>query len=196
MPIEINGRRFDVDEPVEIAYTAHLEKVKQDKDEIETLKTKVSELQGKFDTKEQEAKQLKEKADTLDVGALVKERLELEKTASRFVKDSIDELTDRQVKEAVLKSVYPEMKFDDKEDAYINAGYELVASGAKASDPGKKRTDSYDRALKSLGGKPSDKNDSITNARMDMIQTMGNAWQKTAHYGKAPVMITKEGDKE
>src|SRR3972149_5419620 len=196
MPIEINGRRFDVDEAVEVAYSVHLEKVKQDKDDLEALKTKVSELQGKFDTKEQEAKQLKEKNDSVNVGALVKERLALEKTASRFVKDSVDGLTDRQVKEVVLKSVYPEMKFDDKEDAYINAGYKLVASGAKASDPGKKRTDSYDRALKSLGGKPSNKNDSITNARMDMIQTMGNAWQKTAHYGKAPVMITKEGDKE
>ncbi len=148
------------------------------KDDVKTANDKASLFEAKADSLSEEVEKLK-KVDSQDVvNAAVKERLSIEKTASRVLKeDSFDSLTNVEVMKKVIVEKYPdsEKKLDGKDHVYIAARFDAITETLDddAFAKQKKIVNNQD------GGKEEDKNDSGS-AREKMINRMNNAYKREA----------------
>ncbi len=125
-----NGLEYDVPAEVEVAYKAS-------KAELASLQAAKLDADKRIDAVTAERDMLKTsapdvakiKADALEEAKkLIAARAAIEKIAGEFNVDHQDK-TDRQVKEAVIKSDRAEMVLDGKSDEYVNAAFDLVVSG-------------------------------------------------------------------
>lgn len=122
-----NGLEYQAAPEVAVAF----EKLRADH---ETLKADADKIAAERDALKAAAVDVaKLKADALDAArAEVKARAALEKAAEGFgVK--CDGLSDRQVKEAVIKSVRKDADLSDKSDAYIDAAFDLAGEAKQAA---------------------------------------------------------------
>lgn len=101
-----------------------------------------SALQAKCDELEKSQKELQEKHDALEKGSpeqlatAVKSRLGLEKTASFFKIDKMEEMQDGELMKAVIMSQNPELKLDEKDDAYVKARFDILSETAEKGATG------------------------------------------------------------
>lgn len=115
--------------------------------ELAETKTRLDALTGERDTlKAQVEKHTNElekvRADALEAARTeIKERADVEKVAAAFKVDCAD-MTTRQIKEAVIKSVRTDADLTGKSDEYINAAYDTAAAlrGDKAMEEQRKAT--------------------------------------------------------
>lgn len=144
--------------------------------ELASVKTTAEKLAGERDTLQARvdgfnAELDKARTDALEVArAEVKERAEVEKTAAAFKVDSVDTLTTRQIKEAVIKAVRADADLSGKSDEYINAAYDIAAAmrgdaamaeqrkaannpRTDAAPTGSNATDAYKSFMNKLGKK-------------------------------------------
>jgi len=156
---------------------------------IDTLETAGKAAQTNLDAVTAERDGLKAKvdghADELDkankdaadtIGAAIKARVELLRTAETFRVDKADELSDKEIKVSVIKAVRGD-DFDpaDKSDAYIDAAFDLAKADKRVDSMADQR-----KKLNDKGGKNNeDENSSSTSARQRMIEK-----QKSAYAGE------------
>lgn len=98
----------------------------------EEVEKELSKRQAQCDAKDSEIKALKEqiKADEAkfkeDFAKAVKARVELEKTASEYKVEKADEMDEKTIKTEIIKKVFPKISLDGKDDAYIEAMFDIA----------------------------------------------------------------------
>lgn len=130
-------------------------------------------LQAKVDSLTEE---LKARKDTSNIQNQVKARLQLEKSAAKFVpSENFDAMTDNEIKVAVIKSVQPGAVLEGKSASYIEARYDSALEiGAGRVDTIGRVYDAVNETRGSAGG------DLVGEARKRHLE-----WSKNAH--KQPV---------
>lgn len=122
--IKLDDKEFEVAEEVAAKISNLEEQNTQLADKTVELEKQVETLEGERDALKEEAKQ----DASIDLGAIVRKRIELEKKASEVLKEdaSFSELTDRQIKEKVITKFTPDFKADEKSEDYIDARFDAL----------------------------------------------------------------------
>lgn len=179
-----NGLEYDASQEVIVAFEKlradHATAIATQKDlqtRLDTTEAAKDALQVKVDGHATELDKVRKDADNALKDA-VKARVALIKTADEFKVDKADEMTDRQLKEAVIKAARGDSALDlsQKSDAYIEAAFDL------AMEDGAQRTDSMSQQRQTVNHrKPDDQRraDSGTSAdaRQRMIDSLQTAYQ-------------------
>jgi hypothetical protein len=169
--IRIPEQKITVPEALASQVETVLDGVRTCADALEKSIAGQSTLQAKVDEAEKQKTELQAKYDELEKGSperlaqAVKERVSLE-TAAKFFKIDSDGKTDQEVKKAVILSQNKDLKLDEKDPAYINARFDMLAEEAgKGGEAAGQlaflantqipRTDNFG----SFGGKPGDDDD-------------------------------------
>lgn len=98
----------------------------------EEVEKELSKRQAQCDAKDSEIKALKDqiKADEAkfkeDFAKAVKARIELEKTAEKYKVEKADEMNEKTIKVEVIKKVFPKVSLDGKNDAYVDAMFDIA----------------------------------------------------------------------
>jgi len=142
---------------------------------------KADEAQGKFDALEEDVKKLRLDAENLDVNALVKARVNLVNSAKTHLTketfDKIDDMSEKEIKVAVIASKSENFDAKDKSDDYISARFDAAMESAPASTKGKTPLD------KAIAGKQKDKMDNAdvktaAQIRQDSMDVSQAAWKQ------------------
>lgn len=201
--IMLGGKEFEVAPELAAALKAHMAEMEAAKGEMdgkmkemEAMKAEkekamadmceqkkaMDSLQAKFDTAQAELEKAKEvKTDEAAITEKVKARVELVRTAEKHCQGEqpkFDDMTDRQVKEAVVKSYHPTVVFDGKSDEYVNARFDSVLEVLSASE---KKLAKIGGAKTPDGGEVS----SADEARKKMIQNSMDGWKQPLSSVKA-----------
>lgn len=136
MKIKIAGKEVEVSDDVAKAYEQEQAAAKADADtaasKLKDAQAKCDELQGKLDVA---LKSRSDEDDKKKIQEAVKARVALVRDAARFLGDTkIDEMSDLDVKRAVIAKVQPELKLDGKGPEYIGGAFEFVVSAASATN--------------------------------------------------------------
>jgi len=148
-------------------------KENETKKQLDAVTAEKDGLQAKVDSHAAEIEKTRKDAADILVTA-VKSRVELLKTADDFHVDKADEMADKEIKVAVIKSVRGD-SFDltDKSDAYIDAAFDLAKADKRSDAMADQR-----QKLKQLPGSRNDENDgSSAGARQRMIDNQQNAYK-------------------
>lgn len=160
-----SGLEYQAAPEVIVAFEKMRNDVAEKEKSVTEKQGKIDALQGECDTlkaKVQSEEQIKK--DALDAArAEVKARVELEKVASDFKVDCADK-TDREVKEAIIKTVRADADLSGKSDEYINASFDIavelkkdsaIAAQRKAGEGAtdKKQPSTYKGFMSQLGKK-------------------------------------------
>lgn len=131
-----DGKEFKVDDSVyELlkgmnegteALKATMDAKQADADKVQAT---LDALTAKHDAADNDDAKKKEK-EVFDAAVTV--RVELETKAGKIVKDSLTGLSDREIKEKVIKHIAPDVKLDGKSDAYVDASFDITVDGYKA----------------------------------------------------------------
>ncbi len=165
--------------------TAELDKLKSSRADADAAQARIDALQSELDKTKAELKTAQEsKADAEAIEARVKERVALITKVQPLLKADagfdFSQYSDRQIKEAVLKSDNADLDFTGKSDEYVAARFdaylEFQAKAPAAKPAAETKTDSLAAALgatKKQGGmgKPSDAQDGYMKMQAD-------AWKK------------------
>lgn len=118
-----NGIEYDAAPEV----AAELNKLRADASEVAEKLKAIPQLQAKVDALEADAKGFAEKLDAAKAEgrAAAAERAKLEQVAAGFKVDCNDK-SDLEVKQAVILAVRKDAKLDGKDEAYINAAFDLA----------------------------------------------------------------------
>ena len=193
MIVKIDGVQFDLtDNSLASAITQALEKrdsaLAAVKVEFETVKTdskkELDGLQAKHDQlKDENDKMKKDAEDAPKVAELVKARVSLVEAAKPHLDkeavEKLDDLDDRGVKVAVIKSKVE--KFDDKDrsDDYINARYDGIIESDTPAEKPKPATTKLDTALGKLDSSRGDGEEKTSEqVRADNMKADESAWQQ------------------
>ena len=134
-----------------------MEKLRQDSAEKQK---KLDELQAKYDAalsdlaKERKEREDSEKAQAEKFGAAVAERVKMLETAKVHKLDKAEEMTNRQIMEAVIRAARPDVNLDGKSDDYINAAFDMAQAAAREDGMAKQR-----EAVSAPTGKPQERED-------------------------------------
>ena len=152
--IRLDGVEYQGEEGLINAYQAQkkrgddaesaLEKVEED---LEKLSKEISKLQGELDDKkdrsdklEAEMKDLKEKStDPKRLDEAVNAKLVLIDAAARAGVEIKADMADIDIKKAVITAVYPNVKFDGKDEIYINARFDAALEDIETLADGQSR---------------------------------------------------------
>jgi hypothetical protein len=142
--IRIDGKEYEVSEAAEVAlshkFKADAQALDTAKAEADAQKARADQMQAKYDAEKARADRL----DGMDITAMVKARAALEAQAQRVVKNAkLDSLSDRQVKELVIKERFDWAKTEGQSDDYVNALYESAVQTKTDKNP---VLDAYDKA--------------------------------------------------
>jgi hypothetical protein len=181
--INIDGVEYEVSEAFAAAYSAQrradtvalsaaTERGDKAIADAKAATERADAIQAKLDAADE---QLKARTDA-DLPAMVKARRGLERSAAKALPDDtkFDDMTDSQIKLAVIAAVSPEAKMDGKSEAYIDARFDAAIEVAES------RTDSTDDLRKAAGdAKRSDAGaDRADAARDNMIKRNSEAWKQ------------------
>lgn len=184
--ITLGGKTFEVDEAAATAIEAEItaEKNKADaaqakvdaaaaaqkssEDKLKEQVTKVDQLQATIDASKTSDKETKVDAD--EVKKIVSKRLELERAAAMALGSGhkIDGMDDKAIKVAVIKSSDKDFDEKDKNDAYIDARFDIA------------RNEAVTKNLKATGAIIIDANNTVDSEtrRKAGMEEAKNAWQK------------------
>lgn len=109
--------------------------VAQSGDELAKLRGELEAAKAKHDEYEAQIKQLRDDATDEKIQERVKERLALESSARKVLGDDakFDGMNARQVQEAAIKKVHPDVKLDEASDVYVQARFDAVIDGLGAA---------------------------------------------------------------
>lgn len=136
MKVKIGDREFDVEDGLGKAIKgmqdemSKLKKKMESKGDNEADKAELDKLQAKVDHLEEELVKAKESAKTVNLDAL-KERRKLEKVAEKCLDEEtfkkIDEMSETDIRKAVIEAECPNVKLDGKSEVYIEARFDQIA---------------------------------------------------------------------
>lgn len=137
-------------------------------------------LQAKHDTLEDELKKAKAANDSIDVNALVKARLKIVDEARAILSDEesekIEDMSDADIKKAVIKAMRPNVNLDEKSDVYIDASYEACID--LQPDPDAIASQRF------MAKTPRNKGVTMNDAREKMIYKLYNGGKAATEGGK------------
>lgn len=161
------GTKKELDEAVANA--------KKAKDELEK---KISEIEAERDTQKEKADSLEKevaelKASNLDskvIDAAVNAKMELLTIAKKANVEVKADMSDMDIKKAIITSVFPNAKFDGKDDVYIQARYDATVEMLE------ERNDAQTRQF--ISDLPPESHADENDARNRMIERMKNHGQE------------------
>lgn len=187
--ITLGGKTFEVNEDVADAIVAaHADSVKAEQEKAAAADAKVAEVTKEKDTLQakhdglasdlEKAKKAHADAAGVDVKALVKERMRLE-TAARITLDSeavakLDEMSDLEIKKAVILADSKDAKLDDKSDAYISARFDSIQEKLDSDDAEAERI----AASMRQGVKGTETKVDAADARAKAMEKAKNMWKE------------------
>lgn len=143
MKITLDGKEFEVEDTLGKAIKDALAKKDMEKKDASDAKVlelteKNDKLEAKCDslkeentTLETKVKELEEKNDSVNVTELVKERKAIEEVATKILSseasEKMDEMSNEEIKKAVIVEVSPETKLDEKSSVYVDARFDGIA---------------------------------------------------------------------
>jgi len=148
-----DGKEFKVEDDV----FSLLNKFKGNLDsmgvDLATKDKESDKLQAKCDDLTQKLKVQKDNDDQDEVRNLVKRRVALEKSASSILgsKAVLDSLSDREVKERVIKKSHENLNLDSKSDDYVDARYDLCVETYNKDSEGDGQSDDEKNMGKGVG---------------------------------------------
>lgn len=184
--VKIDGVEYEVSETAASAIVTALNKRDEALDtaneNLETVKTdskkEVETLQGKFDQLTEDHAKLKTDAEGVDVAAAVKARMALVTAATTHLDketvEKIDDMSDVDVKVAVIKSKSENFDAEGKSDDYIQARFDSILEMPAPTGKGSAKLDN------AVGGATSGENSGTDaeKARKKYDEDSRNAWQK------------------
>lgn len=142
--------------------------------QLDSANSEKDKLQAQID---QLTQQLKDKqSDSVDVGEVIKSKLELIANVSPFISDSsiIDfGMSDVDLKKAALKSKYPEINYDSKSEDYVNAGFDMLLS-SKAEET----STNLDSFLENLSKSRKEKSTEINSDGQSVVNSAYESYKK------------------
>lgn len=157
----------------EVAKILIEQKFLKDSQEITNLTKNNETLQAKYDQLETDKKELKLQLDSIDVNALVKERVTLINRANKLINDDkviLDSLIDpKDIKITAINKHYPDLDLSKKTDEYINARFDALE---ETVTPESQTNKAFDEAKRKAGNATiTDSSDQpALSAREKMIQ--------------------------
>lgn len=121
-----SGIEYDTAPEVKVAFEKAQADLKEQQGRLDSLQAKYDSLLADSEkvkkAQEEEKAKVKENFDSA-----VKERVEMLETAKKFNIDKAEELSDKDIKLAVIRAVHGDsLKMDSKSDEYINACFDLA----------------------------------------------------------------------
>jgi hypothetical protein len=160
-------------------YEVEIKKIKEDN---EKSKAKIDSLEAEKTKTSTTQKDDEKKLDSNEVSRLVRERIKLEKTASRILDDKelekFDSMADLEIKKLIIKKESPEINFDGKSEIYIDARYDHIAENTnKSKSANEKLGDNINQNRK----QDSEKNEEeieLEKKRKESMKADSEAWSK------------------
>ena len=140
-----NGIEYDVPAEIKVAYNAMIEKADEQKKELDAMT-------AKFDSASAEIEKLKADAETAKkefeakFDEAVKTTIELRTIAQKHGIEKADEMSNDEIKKAVVAKVHPKLNLDGKSAEYIEVAFDL------AKDTEVQHEDAMAEQRKALGG--------------------------------------------
>ncbi len=194
MRITIDGVEYDTENgatlvsAIQTMQTKHDSALAEAKGESVTIKTDAKKefdgLQAKFDQLKEDSDKLKKDAeDAPKVTELVKARVALVGAATPHLDketvEKLEDMSDRDVKLAVIKARNEKFDAEGKSDEYINARYDgIIESDVKPATTEKPKT-KLDTALDNVNqGRKEGEERTAEQVRADSMKADENAWQQ------------------
>ncbi len=136
--VTLDGIEYDAAPEVANALTKANSRADGLQAQLDEANAKLTEVQAEADKIKADRDALKEKAeaknDQSEIQAAVKARLELERVAGKVLKadTKISEMSDADIKKAVIMEKHPAAKLDGQSDVYIQARFDTVAEQVAA----------------------------------------------------------------
>ena len=167
-----NGIEYDVPAEVEVAIKAMTDKADEQKKEFDALQAKFDSATAEIETlkadAEKQAQEWKAKFDDA-----VKTTIELRTIAQKHGIEKADELTNDEIKKAVVAKVHPKLNLDGKSAEYIEVAFDL------AKDTEVQHEDAMADQRKALGGEVAHQD-----AEMDLEEVKTKFAEVQANYYK------------
>lgn len=138
MKFRVDGVEYDTTKDSEAAKQAFEQNEKKHKNRLDAKDVEITGLKTKLDAKDAEISDLKKKLDEKpNIPELVKSRVALELRARTFTKfDGIADMSDRDIKVSVIKSVKKDFDEKEKSDDYITGMFESLEAPEKKDSVG------------------------------------------------------------
>ena len=140
-----NGIEYDVPQEVEVAFKAMSEKADASKKEFDALQAKFDSANAEIETLKADAEKAKKEFEA-KFDEAVKTTIELRTIASKHGIEKADEMSNEEIKKAVVAKVHPKLNLDGKSTEYIEVAFDL------AKDTVEKQDDNMASQRKALGG--------------------------------------------
>ena len=140
-----NGIEYDVPQEVEVAFKAMSEKADASKKEFDALQAKFDSANAEIETLKAAAEKAKKEFEA-KFDEAVKTTIELRTIASKHGIEKADEMSNEEIKKAVVAKVHPKLNLDGKSTEYIEVAFDL------AKDTVEKQDDNMASQRKALGG--------------------------------------------
>lgn len=174
--ITLDGIDYEAEESVIKALNSEKERADGLVTEIEKVKkdsaTQISEITAERDTQKERADKLEEEVKTLKeaqndqakIDEAVKSKIALIKKADEVGAEVKEDMSEMDIKKAIVLKCYPKANFDGKDEAYINARYDACLETLE--------TEKEASAREVLNSAPAGKTDSAEDSRSKYINRL------------------------
>ena len=125
--VRVDGIEYSVPPEVE-RHIAKLDEAKAKAEgDLEAAKTQAETTKAKLDEATAEVERVTTERSDEAIRAAARERVALERSASKVVGDAdFDRMSDREIREAVVKHIHKDAKLDDASDVYVQARFDAA----------------------------------------------------------------------
>lgn len=181
--INIDGIEYDAAPEVANKLTKETERADTAENALKTANEEKTKIQANLDEANEKIKKAEERDDAAEIKKAVKARLDLVAQVTPHLDEEtvkkVADMSDKDLKIAVIKKHYPEANLDDKDDVYIDARFD----GAIELNPERKDENTASQRQQMNGGDKSknrgDNRDEPDQekSRQDMEDNLKNAWK-------------------
>ena len=129
----LDGKEVEVSDEVHVILTRQQNDASQSVKELAEAKSKADKLQAKCDAYDEDQQKKTDAGDKDKFTKAVTARVELVGKGHKIVGDSEDlsKLSDREIKEKVIKHISPDVVLDGKSEDYVQARFDISVEGFK-----------------------------------------------------------------
>jgi hypothetical protein len=171
--VRVDGIEYPAAPEIERHITKQAERIDALIVERDAAKTEAEKLKAKADEMKAEMEKIKEERSDEAIREAAKARVALERTAARVLGDDaeLDDKSDREIQEAVIKAVHKDANLDDASDVYVQARFDA------AIDTHKAHGDALAKQRKTVTPKQPT-NDGKTNKRDEAFSDIRDAYKR------------------
>lgn len=129
--VRVDGIEYNVVPEVERELTKKQERIDAEAKKADEQKAKADMLQAKNDELTEELKKIKEDRSDSAIQEMAKARAALITKSSTLVKDELDDLSDREIMEKVIKARHDNLDVSEKSDEYVAARFDAIIESVK-----------------------------------------------------------------